>query len=190
MEDNLKWVARVLSGMIEARDPHVRDHVEGVAQLARSIGKEMGLSEMALGNLWLAGIVHDVGKIGVPPEILNKVGPLDKYEREFVESHVQLSLKIIQESSLPTEIVDLVAQHHERLDGRGYPRRMKGDQIVLGARILAVADVFNAMSSDRPYRTALPEKAARLHLVEHSGILYDPAVLEAFFKVLKQFNGE
>lgn len=182
----IRQMSRVLLETMGARDTYLRGHSESVAQLAINVGIELGLSAVDTGNLWLAGTVHDIGKIGIAAEILNKPGPLSKYERQLVETHVEISVKIVEQSLFPSDIVPIVAQHHERLNGSGYPRHLKGDEIVLGARILAVADVFDAMKSSRPYRSAFSEEAVISHLSQQAGILYDPAMVDALIKVIER----
>ncbi len=184
MDDNFEWVARVLTGIIDSRDKHGRE-AQGVAQLARNIGRELGLTEVAVGNLWLAGIVHDIGEGAVPPEVIARAGALDRHERNLVEAHVELSLRSVDESSLPHEISRILAQHHERMNGSGYPRHLKGDEIALEARILAVADMFSALSSGANPETPQPEKAARIYLVQYAGILCDQAVVEAMVRLIR-----
>ncbi|MBI4287906.1 MAG: HD domain-containing protein [Chloroflexi bacterium] len=182
-------MTRVLTGMIDARGQHARE-AQGVAQLARNIGRELGLSDVVVGNLWLAGIVHDIGEGTVPAEILGKMALLDRHERNLVEAHIELSLRTVDESSLPHELSRALAQHHERLNGTGHPRQLRGDQIVLEARILAVADVFSALSSVATPGSVLPEEAVRIHLVQNAGLLYDRAVVDALFKVIKGTGDE
>lgn len=158
---------------------------EHVAQLSMSLGRALGLSAIETGNLWLAGIVHDIGEKSIPTEILNKPGLLDPNERQIIESHVQSSVKIIEQTSFPREVLQIVAQHHERMDGSGYPAKLKGNEIVLGARILAVADVYDALISVRPHRAAFSEEAALSFIKGEKGILFDPAVIDALFKIIK-----
>ena len=158
---------------------------ENVAQLAMTMGRVLGLTAIETGNLWLAGIVHDVGEKNIAGEILNKPGSLDKDERQQVESHVESSVKIIEQTSFPPAISQIVAQHHERLDGSGYPTRLKGEEIILGARILAVADVYDALISERPYRAAFSEDDALSFMKSKKDLLFDPAVIDALFKIIK-----
>ncbi|MBF8304522.1 MAG: metal dependent phosphohydrolase [Dehalococcoidia bacterium] len=163
----------------------VRDRSEHIAQLSMSLGRALGLSAIETGNLWLAGIVHDVGEKTIPETILNKPGQLENNERQVVESHVESSVKIIEKTSFPREVLQIVSQHHERMDGSGYPGQLKGNEIVLGARILAVADVYDAMISTRPYRGAFSQEAALTYLNENKGILFDEAVVKSLYKLLK-----
>lgn len=184
----IRQMAKVLAETMEAKDQYVRGHSEHVAELAKKIGQELGLSDKDVNNLWLAGIVHDVGKVGIAGEILNKPVPLSKYELQLVQSHVEISLEVIEKSSFPSEIRPFVAQHHERLDGSGYPRQLKGNEVVLGGRILAVADVFDAMTAQRPYRLAFTEEETIGHLTQHAGTLYDSAVVDALIRVIKNIR--
>lgn len=166
-------------------EKNARGPSKSVAQLSMSLGRAIGLSAIETGNLWLAGIIHDIGEKNIPVEILNKPGSLDQNERQIVESHVQSSVKIIEQTSFPRDVLKIVAQHHERIDGSGYPVKLKGDEIVLGARILAVADVYDALISVRPYRAAFSEEAALSFIKEKNGILFDIAVVDTLFKLLK-----
>jgi putative nucleotidyltransferase with HDIG domain len=154
--------------------------------MAVAIAKEMGLSEAAIDSLRSAAILHDVGKISIPGEILNKPGKLSWVEWQLVKTHVAQGLKILAEANFPSEVRAAVAQHHERLDGSGYPQGLKGDQVVLEARILGVADVFEAMTSHRPYRPAAPVSEAVEYIRGCAGTKFDPLVVDAFMKVLSR----
>jgi len=174
-----------LAAAIEAKDVYTRGHSARVSRIAVAIAKELGLSESVIEGVRIAGILHDIGKIGVPGEILSKPGKLTAAEFEVAKSHVEISARIIADIDFPWEVKPMVAGHHERLSGTGYPAGLKGDEILLTARIGAVADVFEAMTSHRPYRPALSFEAAIDELKRGVGKDFDPVVVEALLKVLE-----
>lgn len=139
----------------------------------------MGLSEDLINGLRLSSIIHDVGKIQVPAEILSKPGRLTPIEFALIREHAQAEYDIVKDIDFPWPVADIILQHHERLDGSGYPRGLKADQILIEAKILAVADVLEAMMSHRPYRPALGVHAALVEIESSKGRLYDPAVVDA-----------
>lgn len=173
-----------LVAAIEAKDPFIRGHSAEVARIAVAIGREMGLADTAIESLRIASILHDVGKISVPGEVLNKPGKLSWPEWQLVKTHVAQGLRILSEAKFSSQIKAAVAQHHERLDGSGYPQGLRGDQIVLDARILAVADVFEAMTSHRPYRPAASVPETVEYLQANAGSKFDRSVVQAFVKIL------
>jgi len=175
-------------GMVEQRDPYTAGHQRRVAEIAVAIGRQMGLSESRLEGLRLAGLIHDIGKFAVPIEILTKPGKLRPSEFEFIRLHSQVGAELLAEVPFPWDIASIITQHHERLDGSGYPAGLRGDEIYLEARILAVADVLEAMSSHRPYRASLGIKAAMQELTENRGRLYDPRVIEALQAIVDQLD--
>lgn len=156
----------------EARDPYTAGHQRQVADWASRIGRRLGLSDEELRDLRLGAALHDIGKIAIPSEILARPGRLSIPERQIVESHCQVGYDIVREADLPDSVTDIVLHHHERLDGSGYPDRLIGNQISLGAQIVAVADVLDAMSSHRPYRPALGLSVALDEIINHQGTLY------------------
>ncbi len=173
----------VLATASEARDLYTAGHQRRVAQLAKAIGGKLGLSADTLKGLELAGIVHDIGKIDIPIEILTKPGRLEEVEMEILRTHSEMSWRILKDIDFPWPLAEIAYQHHERIDGSGYPNRLKGDQILKEARILAVADVVEAMSSNRPYRPALGIKAALDEIASKSAITFDRDVVEACVSV-------
>ncbi len=179
-----------LVAAIEAKDPYIRGHSSEVARLAVAIATEMGLPEADIDALRSAAILHDVGKISIPGEILNKPGKLSWVEWQLVKTHVAQGLKILTEAKFPSEVKAAVAQHHERLDGSGYPQGLRSEQIVIGARILAVSDVFEAMTSHRPYRPAASVSEAVDYIRGSAGTKFDPLVVDALLKVLAQEHQE
>ena len=169
----------VLSNTTEAKDPYTAGHQRRVAQLSAAIGRQMGLNEEVQTILSLAGAIHDIGKINIPGEILSKPGKLNPIERRLIETHSTAGYEILKNLILPWPLARIVYQHHERLDGSGYPQRLSGDSIMLEARVIMVADVVESMMSHRPYRTALGQTAALEEICAGSGTRYDPAVVDA-----------
>lgn len=180
-------IVRVLSSAIELRDPYTAGHQRRVAELARAIAEEMGLSKDQVHGLWIAAILHDIGKaLAVPIEILSKPGKLTEQEMGLIRQHPRAGYEVLKDVEFPWPVAEIVYQHHERLDGSGYPRGLKGEEILLEARILAVADVVEAMSSHRPYRPALGIEAALSELEKGKGKLYDPAVVDACLTLFRK----
>lgn len=186
LKESYEKLARVLNGTVHAlasttekRDPYTAGHQHRVAQLACAIAREMNLSEELIEGLRVAGIVHDIGKIYVAAEILNKPVKLKDIEMELIKAHCEAGYEILKTVDFPWPVADMVLQHHEKVNGSGYPRGLKGGEIILGARILAVADVVEAMVSHRPYRSALSIEEAIKEIKDNRGILYDPDVVEA-----------
>lgn len=175
---------------LHAADPSTSDHLWRVAERAIGLGEALGLPREELRTLWYAGLLHDVGKIGLPEEILHKEGTLDAAERALVRLHPELGAALLEDLEGLEDAATLVLHHQERFDGRrdgsypGYPAGLAGDDIPLGARILAVADAYDAMVSDRPYRQGLTTAAAVEELRRESGRQFDPGVVAAFLGVL------
>ena len=168
-----------LASAVEAKDPYTAGHQKRVAGLACAIAREMKLPEEQIDGIHVAAIVHDIGKIHIPAEILTKPGNLSKIERSIINTHPQSGYDILKAIEFPWPIAKIVFQHHERIDGSGYPEGRSGKDILLEAKILAVADVVEAMSSDRPYRKSLGIKKALAEISEKKGILYDANVAKA-----------
>lgn len=175
-----------LATMLEKRDPYTAGHQQRVADLAEKIAIELGLSEGTIHGVRLAGMVHDIGKIQVPAEVLSKPGKLSDLEYSMMKQHPQVGYDILKAIKSPWPIPDAVHQHHERLDGSGYPSGLKSDQILIEARILAVADIVEAMASHRPYRPALGLKAALDEIVNQRGTQLDPEVVDACLRLFNQ----
>ncbi len=176
----------VISQTCELRDPYTAGHQARVTQLSLAIAGEMGLSTEQKESLRLASSIHDIGKISVPTEILSKSGPLSQTELTIVKLHVQVSYEIVRKIDFTLPVADIVLQHHERLDGSGYPLGAAGNTITLEARILGVADVVEAMSSHRPYRPALGVVKALEEITSHKNILYDSKVVGACLSVFNE----
>jgi PAS domain S-box-containing protein/putative nucleotidyltransferase with HDIG domain len=175
-----------LVSALERRDPYTAGHQKEVANLACAIAVEMRLSKDKIDGLRLAGLVHDVGKIQIPTEILGKPGHLSETEFLMIKIHPRVGYDILRGIDFPYPIADIVLQHHERMDGSGYPEGLSGEQILLEARILAVADVVEAMSSQRPFRPALGIGMALEEVSKHRGRLYERRVVNALLRLVKE----
>lgn len=184
LEDALQAIAAT----VEMRDPYTAGHQRRVAHLAIAIAQEMGLREEQCHGIHLAGIVHDLGKIHIPAEVLSKPGRLSEIEFSFIKIHPQAGYDILKGIEFPWPIAQAVLQHHERLDGSGYPQGLAGDAIILEARILAVADVVEAMASHRPYRPSLGLEAALSEISTKRGIHFDPSVVDACLSLFSKRN--
>lgn len=172
-----------LAEAVDVRFSGSARHCETVARYAEITARELGLPDEQTERVRLAGMLHDIGKVGVPNSILSKPGPLTDEEREVIRRHPELGAQILEHDSL-ADVRSWVAAHHERPDGRGYPRGLTASEIPIEASIVAVADAFEAMTSNRSYRVAMPQSAARDELARHAGTQFDRAVLEALFAVL------
>jgi putative nucleotidyltransferase with HDIG domain len=176
--------ATALVATLDARDRYTAGHSAAVAEYARDIAMRMGLSETDQELVHLAGLVHDIGKIGLPPGLLEKPGALTLHERRQMEEHSVIGERILANVDDYAAIARLVRHHHERYDGNGYPDGLAGAQIPLLSRILAVADAYDAMTSDRPYRDAMPSRVARLRLAQAADSQFDTSVVAAFEAIL------
>ncbi|GAB6048584.1 response regulator [Methyloparacoccus murrellii] len=168
-----------LAAMVELRDPYTAGHQRRVAELAVALARQLQLPEAQVEGIQLASVVHDVGKIRIPAEILSKPGRLTELEFALIKQHAQAGYEILKTIDFPWPIARIVQQHHERLDGSGYPDGLRGDAILLESRIVAVADVVEAMHSHRPYRPGLGIEVALDEIAKHRGQLYDPDVADA-----------
>lgn len=182
----MEGTVRAIAYTIEARDPYTAGHQRRVTKLACSIGEEMGLSRDKIEGLRMSGELHDIGKIHVPAEILSKPGQISEAEFNIIKTHPQVGHDILKTIEFPWPVATIVLQHHERMDGSGYPQGIKGKDILLEARILAVADVIEAMATHRPYRPALSVEESLKEISENKGKLYDPKVVEACIKVFRE----
>ena len=199
LRDTLQQLRRTIDGTIRAmaatselRDPYTAGHQKRTARLAVAIAREMGLPEDEVDSIRMAGEIHDIGKISVPAEISSKPGRLSELEFSLIKGHAQTGYEILKGIEFPRPIAGMVLQHHERLDGSGYPFGLTAVDIIPGARILAVADVVEAMASHRPYRPARGLDDALREISQHRGTLYDPEVVDACLRVLADgsFNFE
>ncbi|MGD0352796.1 MAG: HD domain-containing phosphohydrolase [Dehalococcoidia bacterium] len=170
----------------EIRDPYTAGHQHRVAKLACSIGRELGLSENQIEGVRVAGTLHDIGKIYVPAEILSRPGRLRQNEINLVKDHAQVGYDLLSTIEFPWPVAQIVLQHHERMNGSGYPLGLSGDEILIEAKIMSVADVVEAMASHRPYRPALSIEEALLEILQQRGVLYSPEAVDACIKVFTQ----
>jgi len=182
----LSGIIQVISDTVETRDPYTAGHQRRVADLAWAIAGEMGLVDDQLEGLVMAGTIHDLGKVSIPAEILSKPSKLTETEYKLIQAHSQIGYDILKGIEFPWPIADMVLQHHERMNGSGYPQGLKGEDILLEARILMVADVVEAMASHRPYRPALGVDAALEEIEKNKGILYDPEVAEVCLGLFRE----
>jgi PAS domain S-box-containing protein/putative nucleotidyltransferase with HDIG domain len=188
LRQSLKQSIQTIADTVEARDPYTAGHQRRVAELATAIATEMGLPEDQINGIHLAGIIHDLGKIHVPAEILSKPGKLTDIEYELIKTHPQDGYDILKDVKFPWPIADIIRQHHERLDGSGYPQGLRGDAILLEARIMAVADVVEAMSSHRPYRPGLGIDAALNEIILNRATHFDPQVVDVCVALFREKN--
>jgi PAS domain S-box-containing protein/putative nucleotidyltransferase with HDIG domain len=177
---------QVMASAVEVRDPYTSGHQVRTADLARAISREMRLSPDQRDAVRMAASIHDIGKLSVPAEILSKPTKLTDIEFALIKEHSQRGFEILKNVESPWPLAEIVYQHHERMDGSGYPRNLKGKDILVEARILAVADVVEAMASHRPYRASLGIEEALKEIESHRGILYDPDVVEACLKLFRE----
>jgi PAS domain S-box-containing protein len=186
LRKSISTTIQVLGMASEARDPYTAGHQRRVADLARAIATEMKLANDIIEGIRMTGAIHDIGKISIPSEIICKPTILNDLEFSLVKAHCQYSYEIIKNVESPWPLADIVYQHHERIDGSGYPQGLKGENILIEARILAVADVVEAMMSYRPYRPALEQEIALAEIENNAGILYDHNVAKACLKLFRE----
>ncbi len=185
---SLLGVVDAMGKVVESRDPYTAGHQRRVASIASTIARRLGLSEDDVEGVRIAGLVHDIGKIAIPAEILTKPARLNKLEFRMVQTHPDAGYDMLQSIDFPWPVADMVRQHHERMDGSGYPKGIKGDEILIGARCLAVADVVEAISSHRPYRPGLGLEEAKRELETNKGTSYDPQVVEVCISMMEEGN--
>jgi putative nucleotidyltransferase with HDIG domain len=171
--------AEALAAALEAKDAYTADHARSIAEQAEAVGRRLGMSEPDLRDLRLGAVFHDIGKIAVPEAILNKPGALTPEERAVMERHTIVGEQILAPVEFLAGVCKLVRHEHERWDGGGYPDGLAGAEIPLGSRIILACDALHAMTSDRPYRSALPADVAHAELRRNAGTQFDPAVVEA-----------
>jgi putative nucleotidyltransferase with HDIG domain len=182
----LDGIVKTLSKIVETRDPYTSGHEDQVAKIACKIAKEMKLTEEQVSSIYISATLHDIGKISVPSEILTKPSVLTNLERAIIKTHCKVANDILANIEFPYPVAEIIYQHHERMDGSGYPRGLKGDDIALEARIIGVADVIDAMASYRPYRPALGVDAAIEEITKFKGVTYDSSVVDACLKIYKR----
>jgi PAS domain S-box-containing protein/putative nucleotidyltransferase with HDIG domain len=186
LQRTMEGTIQTIASIVEKRDPYTAGHQNRVSDLAAAIAREMDLSQEQIEGVRIAGIIHDVGKIHVPAEILTKPGKLTEIEYSLVRAHPAVGYELLKNIDFPWPLAEIVHQHHEKIDGSGYPRGLKKDEILIEARILTVADVVEAMSSHRPYRPAMDIKYAKEEIKKNKGVLYDSDVVDACLKVLER----
>jgi PAS domain S-box-containing protein len=186
LQKAMKSTIQATALILEKRDPYNAGHQKRMTKLACAIAEEISLPKDKVEGLYIAGIIHDIGKINVPTEILSKPGRLSEIEFSLIQTHPQVGSDLLKEMELPGEVSSIVLQHHERMDGSGYPSGLSGEAILLEARILAVTDVVEAMASNRPYRPALGLDQALEEITKNKGKLYDPEVVDACWKLFKE----
>ena len=182
MEDSIYAISMIT----EARDAYTAGHQRRVTKLAVALAEEMGFPKDRVEGIKIAALIHDVGKINLPAEILSKPGKLSEIEFNLIKNHSQIGYDILKKIDFLWPVAEIVLQHHEKINGSGYPRGLKGDEILLEAKIICVADVVEAMSSHRPYRPALGIAAALEEIIQNKGILYDPEVVDVCLKLFQE----
>lgn len=188
LHEALEGAIQAMALTIEIRDPYTAGHQRRVSKLSCAIAKEMGLPEDQIEGIRVAGDIHDIGKIYVPAEILSKPGQITAIEYGIIKTHPQVGYDILKTIKFPWPVAQIVLQHHERLDGSGYPLGLSGDQILKEAKILIVADIVEAMSSHRPYRPAQGIDKALEEIIQHKGISYDSEVVDVCVKLFEEKN--
>lgn len=186
IRDSLLNLARGITKIVELRDPSSKNHGEVVAKLSYEIGKKFGFDEEKLEMLYIAALIHDIGKISIAMEILNKPFKLRDVEYEWVKQHTYYGYEYLRDLNFPLPIAEIILQHHERIDGSGYPRKLKGDEIMIEAKIIGVAEVFHAMTSHKPYRPAHSIEETLDFIKTNRGILFDENVVDKFFEVINE----
>ena len=183
LEYSYRETISAASAAIDARDTYTAGHSKRVADIACKISRELELNDSQIKCIELAALFHDIGKIGIPDNILNKLGGLDEEEFEKIKMHPILGYKILENIEFFSSMLPSILYHHERPDGKGYPEGLIGDEIPLGASIIAIADTYDAMTSDRPYRKALSHEFAVEEIRKKSGVQFKKEVVEAFFRI-------
>jgi putative two-component system response regulator len=182
----LKETIQGIAMTVETKDPYTAGHQKRVSRIASAVVQEMGFPHEQIEGLEMAGLIHDIGKIYVPAEILNRPGRLSNEEFNMVKSHVKIGYNIVKNINFPWPIATIILQHHERMNGSGYPAGISGDEIILESRIMAVADVLEAMATHRPYRPAFLLEKAIGEICEYKGILYDEDVVNICKKLFEE----
>ncbi|MBP8989855.1 MAG: HD domain-containing protein [Clostridia bacterium] len=186
LQRTFEETVHALSALVEMRDPYTAGHQKRVALIARAIATEIGLPDHRVQGIWVAALVHDVGKIRVPSDILSKPGRITKAEYELIKEHPQTGYDVLSKIDFPWPVAQIVLQHHERINGSGYPRGLKEQEILIESKIMGVADVVEAMTYRRPYREALGLDVALQEIKQNEGILYDTEVVQACIKIFTE----
>jgi putative nucleotidyltransferase with HDIG domain len=186
LQHTISGIIQTIAAIVESRDPYTAGHQKRVSALAAAIGEEMKLPAEKIEGVRIASLIHDLGKIHIPAEILSKPGKLTPLEYNLVKIHPQVGFDLLKNIDFPWPIAEIIYQHHERMNGTGYPQGLKGKDITIESRILSVADVIEAMSSHRPYRPALGFEAARDEVVKKRSEIYDSDVVDACIRVFEK----
>ena len=186
LENAMRSTLQAVAKVVEAHDPYTAGHDERVGQLAADIAREMGWSEEKCSTLNLIGLVHDIGKMSIPSEILGKPGHLSAIEFELIKTHAEQGYQILKNVEFSLPIAEIIREHHERMDGSGYPRGLKGDETLFEARILAVADVLESMASHRPYRPAFSIEETLHEIESHREQHFDAEVVDATLRLFRE----
>lgn len=186
MHSILLQTIKAIAITIEKRDPYTAGHQQRVADLAVTIAREMGLDEDKVEGIRLGALIHDIGKIYIPSEILNRPGRISDVEFQIIKMHSEVGYEIVKDVDFPWPVADMIYQHHERIDGSGYPQGLKGDEIIQEARIMSVADVVEAIASHRPYRPSMGIDSALEEIQKNRGRIYDPEVVDTCVKLFKE----
>jgi len=182
----IEGTANIITKVVETRDPYSTGNQQKVSKLATAISQEMKLPQDKIEGTRIASLVHDIGKVNLPTEILSNPSKLNEMEFSLIKNHPKVGYDILRKIDFPWPVARIVLQHHERLDGSGYPQGLKGDEILLEAKIMGVADVVEAMSSHRPYRPSLGTDKALEEIIQNRGTLYDPEVVDICLKLFKE----
>jgi PAS domain S-box-containing protein/putative nucleotidyltransferase with HDIG domain len=177
---------QVIAATVELRDPYTAGHQRRVSDLASEIAREMGLTPKEVDEIRMAALIHDLGKIAIPSDILSKPGKLLAMEFNLIKTHPQVAYNILKDAEIPYRIAEIVLEHHEKMNGSGYPNGLSGEKILMGSRILAVADVVEAMASHRPYRPSLGVEKALEEILQNQGILFDAEVVDICVKLFRE----
>jgi len=186
LRKGISTTIQVMISAIEMRDPYTAGHQKKSADVARAIATEMGFAQDKIDGIRMVGTIHDIGKLSTPAEILTKPTKLTRIEFSLIKEHSVSGYNMLKDIESPWPLAEIIYQHHERMNGSGYPRKLKGNEILIEARIMAVADVVEAMSSHRPYRAALGIEAALEEIEKNKGTLYDNAVVDACLSLFRE----
>lgn len=187
LEQSYDYTLEALGSALDAKDAETEGHCQRVTAITILIARIMKVNEETLRHIARGAFLHDIGKMGIPDQVLRKPGPLTQEERQLMRRHCDIGYTVLNRIPFLKDAAEIVLSHQEFYDGTGYPRGLKGEEIPLGARIFAVADTFDAMTSDRPYRKALPVSAARAEIEKFSGTQFDPMVVKAFLSRPNEF---
>jgi len=186
LQKTMEGTINIMAKIVETRDPYTAGHQQRVSKLATSMAQEMILSQDKIEGIRITALIYDIGKMSIPAEILSKPSKLNELEFDLIKNHSQKGYEILKTIDFPWPVAEIVLQHHEKINGSGYPRGLQGDEIFLEAKIICIADVIEAMSSHRPYRPALGIDVALDEIIQNKGILYDPEVVDACVKLFRE----